>query len=662
MSFLAPLFLLAAIAAAIPFWLHRLQAQSSDRKPFSSAMLLETTEQRVHVRKKLKYLALLALRVALLVLLALAFAKPLWLNPDTLPSPGPEGTHVVLVDTSASMARTGMFDAAVERARDVIDSVPGGAMIQVLAASANVREITAPSGDRGEQRAALRTLQPDAARLDFGQVMASIDRLAELLPAPVTLHLVSDLQDSALPTRFSDLVSTRVATLETHAPLASRAGNRWLETIRTTPGGVDVVVSASGVGETTASVELSVNGITAGSADTVGPGSTTLSFDGIEFQAGDNRIHAEIVTADDLAIDNRRFHVVRVEPPAPIPLLTADTAGLPVTYLSAALHADRVSNWQVVPEPIDRFDPRTLARHRWIIVDDIGAVGPQLEGALLEYVELGGGLLAFAGRQSASATRIPILGNTVGGASINRGSDAFLSIGQLDTAHPMLSGTDGWYAVHVSQTLPIQTGLDDEVLIRLENDEPFLVERRIGRGRALLVAGGLENQSNDFPVRPVFVAFAVEAARYLSGAEQLERTFAAGAVLPLTMVDGVSGQVIDPDGENVLSLADTTREQRIRLDKTGFYEVYTPQGEYLVAVNTDSRESDLAPMDPETLQRWEDAMGGPDETTGQVTVGREAEPTELWHAVLFILALVLIAESVLANRYLAPRTESGMNR
>jgi hypothetical protein len=98
------------------------------------------------------------------------------------------------------------------------------------------------------------------------------------------------------------------------------------------------------------------------------------------------------------------------------------------------------------------------------------------------------------------------------------------------------------------------------------------------------------------------------------------------------------------------------------LDKTGFYEVYTPQGEYLVAVNTDSRESDLAPMDPETLQRWQDAMGGPDETTGEVTVGREAEPTELWHAVLFILALVLIAESVLANRYLAPRTESGMNR
>ncbi|MDH3267150.1 MAG: BatA domain-containing protein, partial [Gammaproteobacteria bacterium] len=67
MSFLAPLFLLGIAAVALPFWLHRLQTQSSDRQPFSSAMLLQTTDRQVHVRKQLKYLALLALRVAMLL-------------------------------------------------------------------------------------------------------------------------------------------------------------------------------------------------------------------------------------------------------------------------------------------------------------------------------------------------------------------------------------------------------------------------------------------------------------------------------------------------------------------------------------------------------------------------------------------------------------------
>ena len=40
MGLLAPLFLIGLLAIGLPLWLHRLQTQSSDRKPFSSAMLL----------------------------------------------------------------------------------------------------------------------------------------------------------------------------------------------------------------------------------------------------------------------------------------------------------------------------------------------------------------------------------------------------------------------------------------------------------------------------------------------------------------------------------------------------------------------------------------------------------------------------------------------
>ena len=48
-------------------------------------------------------------------------------------------------------------------------------------------------------------------------------------------------------------------------------------------------------------------------------------------------------------------------------------------------------------------------------------------------------------------------------------------------------------------------------------------------------------------------------------------------------------------------LFDTTRAQRIQLDKTGFYEVYTSQGNYIVAVNADPRESDLTTIAAETF-------------------------------------------------------------
>jgi len=85
MGFLAPLFLLGVLAVALPIWLHRLQTQSSVRQPFSSAMLLETTNERVHLQRKLKYLLLLGLRIALLLLIALAFAKPYLARAPTMP-------------------------------------------------------------------------------------------------------------------------------------------------------------------------------------------------------------------------------------------------------------------------------------------------------------------------------------------------------------------------------------------------------------------------------------------------------------------------------------------------------------------------------------------------------------------------------------------------
>lgn len=661
MSLLAPLFLAGLAAIALPFWLHRLQTESSDRKPFGSAMLLETSEHRIHVRKQLRYFTLLALRVLLLALLALAFARPLWTNPEALPGPMPEGTHVIVVDTSASMGRSGVFEPALVLARDAIDAAPRGALVQVFAASADLREVTALSADRAAHRAALDTLAVDASRLDLGRAMATIDRLAATMPAPVTLHVISDLQDSGLPVRFSDLVAANVQSLHTHAAAGNDAGNWSVDSLRSAGDTVDVVVTATGVGADTARVALTINGERAGEQQASGPGTTTLRFDGLTLEPGDNRLRAEITAADVLPIDNERYHVLSNEPPAPIPLLTLNRGGLPVTYLSAALHADPRGAYRVEPAVIGDFDTRTLSRYRWVIVDDIGAIDAALETALGDFVRAGGGLLAFAGRRSASLARVPILGNDISGASIGAAAGRFLSIGQVDTAHPLLADTEGWYAVNISQPVPIQAATADQVLARLDNGDPFIVERRIGQGRMLLVAGGLENQWNDLPIRPVFVSFMIEAARYLSAVELRQRAFAAGDSLPLAQAGAASGQVVDPDGENVLSLADTARAQRINLRKTGFYEVYTREGQYLVAVNTDPRESLPGPIDAATLERWEAAMGGTAATRETAMPEQQAPPVELWHALLFILVLVIIAESVLANAYLAPRTSGGPN-
>jgi hypothetical protein len=656
MSFLAPMFLLGIVAITLPFWLHRLQTQSSDRKPFSSAMLLETTEQQIHVRKKLKYLFLLALRVALLLLLALVFAKPLWTDPDTLPTPTPEGTHLILIDTSASMSRSGVFAQAVAQARRAIDAAPGDALLQVLSADSTFHIEGELTADRGSANASLSGLQPGATRLDYGDAIAGVDRLAESLPRPVTLHFVSDFQDSGMPVRFADLVSSSVTMLVPYVVGSGDPVNLSIENIREIAGGIDVSVSSFGEFERAATIELSLNGALVGEQGIVSGGQTLTHFDVLPTEEGDNRLKVILDADDDLGADNQRFYVLENVPPAPIPLITLNRNGLPVTYLSAALQSDPDNAYRVEPMVIGEFDSRTLSRYPWLVIDDVGTVSVELETALADYVNNGGNLLAFAGMRTATSTRIPISGNSIRPASVGAQKNRFLSIGQVDTGHPVLSATEGWYSVNVSQTVPIDADNNDQILMRLENDEPFLIERKIGLGRLLLVAGGLENQWNDLPIRPVFVSFVIEAARYLSGTDRLSKAFTAGATLPLSVSGGTSGQVIDPDGNNVLSLADTTRAQQIKLNKPGFYEVYTAQGSYVVAVNVDSRESQLRPVSGETLQRWVAAVGGQTGDTTASSFEIEPEPVELWHVLLFILELVLAAESLLGNFYLTPRT------
>ena len=160
MGLLAPIFLLGVIAIALPIWLHRLQTQSSERRAFSSAMLLETARQQVHVRKKLKYLLLLAARIALLALLVLAFTKPFVIVPSDSAIATDSGTRLVVIDTSVSMGRAGVFSQAQTEARRAIDDAPGDALLQIVGADSSLQLASNLSADKAAQRIALHARTP----------------------------------------------------------------------------------------------------------------------------------------------------------------------------------------------------------------------------------------------------------------------------------------------------------------------------------------------------------------------------------------------------------------------------------------------------------------------------------------------------------------------
>ena len=139
MSFLFPLYLIGLAAVSAPIVLHMIRRRSQKRTVFSSLMFLQPTLPRLQRRKRVENLLLLLLRCAALVLLAAAFARPFLAGPAPTQ---PTGRRIViLLDTSASMQRAGLWDQAVDRVRGQLDRLEAADRVALYRFDQNIRRL-----------------------------------------------------------------------------------------------------------------------------------------------------------------------------------------------------------------------------------------------------------------------------------------------------------------------------------------------------------------------------------------------------------------------------------------------------------------------------------------------------------------------------------------
>jgi len=232
-------------------------------------------------------------------------------------------------------------------------------------------------------------------------------------------------------------------------------------------------------------------------------------------------------------------------------------------------------------------------------------------------------------------------------------------VAEIDTGHPALANVDRMNGVQFFQVVKI-TSTKSQVLARLSDGSPLLLQKQIGEGNVLVFTSSLDQSSNDFALKPSYVPFVQRVIRYLGG---------GGAEQPVNLsVDsyvelrtgeaqkGVMAEVVDPGNQRVLTLDEAANAPNFALRQEGFYEVKNAAGRRtLVAAHADRRESDLTPMEQETLNLWT-ATGdsapvaqGPGQTG---TLSGTTTPRSLSLYILVLLLGVALAESVIANRYL----------
>ena len=669
MALIAPLFLLGLLGIGLPVWLHRLETQVTEREQFSTAMFLEPAKKRIHVQRKLKYLLLMALRILFFLFLVLAFTRPVFFTPPAALVTEDTTHHVIVLDTSFSMQEGTSFATAVEEARDIVNSMNEDEVASLYTASSRVTTIVPVTDDSNVLMQALSSLSPDNGKLDLGIMVTTMNTLIEESQANFIMHFISDYQQSGQAVRFADMIpdviNGRPVTLDFIQIRTEKVPNWLVDSVlvdarNSVEAGIRGLANEDSITER--SVILSINNIEQQRKDITiaGDGITLVDFENVVFDEGDNRIDIRLLPADSLPGDDVRYTVFDNSPPAPVLLLTTNPESLGVTYIRAALET-APRGYEVIIQTIDDLDARILQRYPWIVIEDISAVNASLGSAISEYVSGGGAVLAAAGEASFGLDTLPVLGLQVG--AVSAGRDGRNPITMIDSSHPVLAETSGWGSVNM-QALPVITSSEERILIAQTEVRPVLIESEIGRGRILLLTTALDNTLSDLPVKPVFVSFMAEAARYLSNENLLIREQVAESFLQLSLAGGASGQVFDPDGESLLSLSDTTQSQDIRLNKTGYYQVFTPGGEVLVAVNPDRRESDLTVMDAQVIQNWQNVVAGTanaglqnlNQNSAAASQSEDREENEIWRIFLILLAIIVLAESILGNQYLRVRT------
>jgi len=669
MGFLSPWFLAGALAVGIPIYLHLLRRHTTTPQPFSSLMFLEHRTQSSIRHRRLRYLLLLSLRLALLVLLALAFASP-YIN---RPAASASGDKLLLlaIDNSFSMrAGSRLADAKREALSVLADKSPAG-RAQIVAFGSQVNVLTQPVEDATTLRAAVESIAPGDSRGSLGELAHAVRSIAQNVRAPIELHVFSDMQKSGMPANFAEMVLPDGVSLVLHPVVKSSVPNWTVENVNA-PGEVwdpkkarvQAVVAGYGTPAATRSVSLVVNGKTIAMRSVAVPasGRASVEFQSLDVPYGFSRCEVRIDSADSLRADDAyTFAVGRFDPQRVLFVHDASDTRSPV-YFGSALAAAAESAFAVDSVSTERAANTQLGPYALVVLSDVSSLPSSFENDLLRYVRGGGGVLIAAGTSSARRSRIPVFGdNILASHYYSREAERFVAVGETDASSPPAGKAVQWAGVRFYYATAVDAA-NSRVVARLTDQTPLLLDKKIGEGRVMLLASGLDNLTNDFPLHPIFVPFVEQTARYLSGTERRGGSRPVDSFLDLRTAkeQAVSVEVIDPTGHRPLSLKEATSASSYQLTQAGFYELHLANGRQdVVGVNADRRESDLAVIPDDVLSLW---TGKPKEAPPASAVGQEPARQQLkprslwWYAMLLVLAAA-VAESLLASRYLGVQRE-----
>ena len=668
MGLFSPWFLAGIAAIGVPLYLHLLRRHTTNPHPVGSLMFFEQRTQSSIKHRRLRYLLLLSLRLALLLLLVLAFSNPFINRPDA--SASGDKLELLVIDNSFSMRAGSRLADAKNQALSVLSSRSPANRGQVAALGSQLHVLTQPVQDPGALRAAVDGIAAGDSRGSFGELARAVRSLSESIRTPIELHLFSDMQRANMPANFSELALPPSVTLVLHPVVKNPAPNWAVESVNapgqvwdTKKARVQAVIAGYQTPAATRTVSLVINGKTVATNSVQVPanGRATVTFQSLDVPYGFSRCEVKIDSADSLPADDESLFAVERSDPERVLFVHESSDRRSPLYFNAALTAAAESAFTLQTVPVEQLSGVDPSKFAFVVLSDVVSLPSAFENDLDRYVRGGGSVLIAAGTNAAHRPRVPVFGDRILDSHYySRDSGGYLTVGDSDPSHPSTAKVARWAGVKFYYATVVDAS-NSRVVARLTDQTPVLLDKKIGEGRVLLLASGLDNLSNDFPLNPIFVPFAEQTARYLSGTESRSGSRLVDSYLDLRTAkeQAVGVEVIDPNGRRPLSLKEATTAQSYQLTQAGFYQLRLANGRQdVIGVNPDRHESSLDVIPGETLALWRGNTSSAAEqasATGQTQ--QKSQPYGLWWYLMLLALGAAIAESLLASRYLATQRE-----
>jgi hypothetical protein len=397
------------------------------------------------------------------------------------------------------------------------------------------------------------------------------------------------------------------------------------------------------------------------------------------------------VRSDSLTVDDVRHFTFEVRDAWPV-LVVAGKDSEPALFTQAIAPDEWVRNGQsrfaceVVPQPRlaeIATKEKDLAKYKAIALLDPGPIAPDLWKKLEEYTRAGGGLAVFLGRNAfpADSFNVPeaqaVLGGKLG-KQPQRTAGRTIYLDPRGNSHPLLqpffaiAGGVPWfkYPVHyhwrvAEDQLPPNT----VVVFGYTNRSPALLDRRIGKGRALTMTTPVSDAPDSRPWNDLatsleawpFVILANESMLYLVQTADARLNYLAGepaALAKQSEKDPDRYQLFAP-GVNY-SAPVVARDGVIRIDATdaiGTYRLRAEGSTKLTRGFSVNLPADASNLTRTSAARLDEVLGAGryhlarEQKEIERDVGEARRGKEFYPLLVIMLAIVLGLELLMANRF-----------